>query len=131
MGIWGNTDEVGKRPKSDRSIARRIRRRIRRVCSYPDALHVTVHDHVVAIEGPIVSRERELVIVAAGDVSGVTSVRDRLTVHSEAGTVPELQGRPRGGPDRRRAWSAGLTRFVLLLLGLGLFLGASRAARRS
>lgn len=121
-------DEARGRPRSERSIARRVRRRIRRVCSHPDALGVEVRHHVVVIDGPILSDEHELVIVAVGDVAGVVSVRDRLTVYPEAGTVPELQGRdPR---DRRRRWGAAGKRVALLLLGLGLFWSAARIARR-
>lgn len=128
MAVGDHSGEVRGRPQSDRSIARRVRRRIRKVCSHPDALGVSVHDQVVALDGPILGPEHELVVVAAGEVAGVVSVRDRLTVHPEAGTVPELQSRD---PRRwRRRWGAAAARIGLLLLGLGLFWSASRVARR-
>lgn len=125
----GHTDEARGSLRSERSMARRVRRRIRKVCSHPDALGIEVRDQLVVIEGAVLADEHELVIAAAGNVEGVISVRDRLTVHPEAGTVPELQGRdPR---DRRRRWAAAANRVALLLLGLGLFWSASRIARRS
>lgn len=79
--------------------------RLRHVCSYPDALEVAAHDHVVVIKGPILRREHELVLVAASEVRGVGSIRDRLVVHLEADDVPELQGPARGGPRRMRGWT--------------------------
>lgn len=126
--MMGHMHEVRGWARSERSIARRVRRRIRRVCSHPDALGVEVRHQVVVIDGPILGDEHELVIVAVGDVAGVVSVRDRLTVYSEAGTVPELQGRDQR--DRRRRWGTAAKRVALLLLGLGLFWSAARIARR-
>ncbi len=125
----GHMHEARGRRRSERSIARRVRRRIRRACSHPDALGIEVRDQVVVLDGPILGDEHELVIVAVGDVAGVASVQDRLTVYSEAGTVPELQGRDHR--DRRRRWGAAAKRVALPLLGLGLFWIAARIARRS
>ena len=129
MAVGAHSEEARGRPRSDRSIARRVRRRIRKVCSHPDVLGVTVHDQVVALDGPILSPEHDLVVVAAGEVAGVLSVRDRLTVYSSPGTVPELQGRDARG--WRRRLGAAAERIALLLLGLGLFWSASRIARRT
>jgi hypothetical protein len=129
MAAGVHSEEARGRPRSDRSIARRVRRRIRKVCSHPDALGVTVSHQVVALDGPILSPEHELVVVAAGEVAGVILVRDRLTVYSNAGAVPELQGRD--ARRWRRRWGAAAERIALLLLGLGLFWSASRVARRA
>ena len=70
MAVGDHSEEVRGRPRSDRAIARRVRRRIRRVCSHPDALGVEVHDQVVVLDGPILGDEHELVIVAVGEVAG-------------------------------------------------------------
>jgi len=125
----GHMDEARGHSRSERSIARRVRRRIRRVCSHPNALSIEIRDQSVVVGGPILGDEHELVIVAVGNVAGVVSVRNRLTAYPEAGTVPELQG-----PDRRdwrRRWAAAAKRVALPLLGLGLFWSAARIARRS
>jgi hypothetical protein len=77
----------------------------------------------------VLAAEHEPVLVAAANVPGVVSVRDRLEPHEKAGTVPGLEGRPRRWPERERRYRAAATSLLLLLLGIGLTWGASRARR--
>ena len=96
---------------------------------HPDALGVAVHDQVVGSMGRSSSAEHELVVVAAGEVAGVLSVRDRLTVIP---TLEQCLSCRAATPRRwRRRWGAAAERVALLLLGLGLFWSASRVARRA
>jgi hypothetical protein len=127
MTLRHTFERIATRSKRAFALAR-IRYRIRRVCSHPDAVHIEISDGVAEVTGPVLAPEYESVVVAAASVPGVISVRDRLSSHVEA-DVSELQNAPLAIGNLRKKWLFRIARGALLLFGLGLAWQASRLRR--
>jgi BON domain len=76
----------------DRRLLERVRAKLGRVSSHPHAIDVDVVHGNVTLRGPILAREVDDVLAAAGGVRGVVSVTNALTPHQSADGVPALQG---------------------------------------
>jgi uncharacterized membrane protein len=121
---------LGRSPAADDVIAGRVRARLGRVASHPNALYSEVHDGHVTLSGPILADELEAVMRAISTVPGVHRIENRLEPHEQAGRVPGLQG-----PRRRRApraellqtnWAPG----PRLLVGVASALAIARGLKR-
>jgi hypothetical protein len=90
----------------DRRLLARVRARLGRVCSHPQAIDVYVHDGEVTLLGPVMAGEVRNLLTAAASVRGVHSVVNDLEPHDSAEGVPALQGRGRaaGGRLEFRGW---------------------------
>ncbi|MCA7086477.1 YtxH domain-containing protein [Cupriavidus sp. DB3] len=82
---------LGKHSADDNTIAERVRAEMGRLVGHPGAIDVAVVGGRVWLSGHILSAEHEALIAAVRAIAGVQDVDDRLTVHEEAGNVPELQ----------------------------------------
>lgn len=82
---------LGKHAADDDTIAERVRAEMGRLVGHPGAIDVAVVGGRVWLSGHILSSEHEALLAAVRGVAGVQDIDDRLTVHNEAGNVPELQ----------------------------------------
>ena len=93
----------------DAVLVERVRAAMGRVVSHPSAIEVTAEGGRVTLRGPILADEVDELLGCVASVRGVNSVDNQLTVHTEAGDVPGLQGggaRPGRRPDvMQRSWS--------------------------
>lgn len=110
-------------PVDDNKLTDRVRSKLGRVVSHPGAVHVTAHDGVVTLAGPILSDEVPALMVEVNRVPGVTDVINNLELHSQADNHPALQG-GRERPGNRfeffqENWSPA-ARFVAGALGASL-----------
>jgi uncharacterized membrane protein len=113
---------------SDDVLVQRVRSRMGRAVSHPHAVEVSAADGRVTLHGPVLAGEAEPLLAAVERVPGVTSVDDRLEVHTRDQAIPALQGERRGG-TRTRRWSP-LLRVTLGTLAGGLVAwGLSRRDR--
>ncbi|MEV4798512.1 SRPBCC family protein [Nonomuraea sp. NPDC049421] len=89
--------QVSGRSADDRVLTERIRAELGRHVSHPHAVHVTVEDHVVTLDGDLLAGEEERARKAVRRIPGVKSVVARWTPHLDPTGVPTLQGpgRPR------------------------------------
>ena len=102
----------------DDVLVARVRSRLGRLCSHPQAVDVTVKgDGAVELSGPILREEVESVIFGVSRVRGVCSIDDDLEVHS-APDVSALQGG--GRRSRTRPLFTPATRLVLGLAAAAL-----------
>ncbi len=69
-----------------------VRSTLGRASSHPDAIDVGVVHGNVTLRGPILAREADDVLAAAGSVRGVVSVTNALTSYESSDGVPGLQG---------------------------------------
>src|SRR5262249_5241078 len=94
---------------SDETLTARVRAKLGRSVSHPQALSVTASDGHVTLSGPVLAHEADRLLSGVSSVRGVKGVENVLTVHTRAEDVPSLQGgRPRTGdrfPRLRRNWS--------------------------
>ncbi|MBI3899133.1 MAG: SRPBCC family protein [Gammaproteobacteria bacterium] len=97
------TDE----PVSDDMLAERVRAAIARTTSFPDAINVSAQEGHIILTGPTLTNELPLLIDRVLDVRGVRDIANRLTPHTEAGSIPALQGTPssRSGASARLSQS--------------------------
>src|SRR2546423_13281117 len=77
---------------TDEVIGQRVRAAMGRVVSHPHAIRVESIEGRVTLSGNILANEVDDFLSCAGSVRGVREVENRLTVHEEAGNVPDLQG---------------------------------------
>src|SRR5256714_752363 len=77
---------------TDEVIVQRVRAAMGRVVSHPHAVRVESNEGRVTLSGNILANEVDDFLSCAGSVRGVREVENRLTVHEEAGNVPDLQG---------------------------------------
>jgi BON domain len=97
-----------KEPIDDTTLLSRIRTKLGRVSSHPQAIDVIVQQGRVIVQGPVLASEAEKVIGAISKVSGVSDVENLLDVH-ETADITELQGESGVASDRldilQRNWS--------------------------
>lgn len=118
---------------SDEVLTQRVRSKLGRYVSHPHAIRATAHNGQVALSGPILANEASDLLCAVKSVRGVLGVDPRgLTVHDEAGDIPELQGGRRRMGERlnllEENW-APTTRLLGGAVGCGLM--ANCMARRT
>lgn len=82
---------LAKSTADDDTIAERVRAEMGHLVGHPGAIDVAVVGGRVWLSGHILSAEYEALLAAVRGIAGVRDIDDRLTVHEEAGNVPELQ----------------------------------------
>jgi len=112
----------------DAQLHERIRARLGHVVSHPKAIELSVADGAVCLSGNVLVHDVGRLLSTVSAMPGVRSVDNRLSVHEDAGKVPELQGKGRvrraDGSLRRPALS-----MLAVAAPLALMLGA--AGRRA
>lgn len=109
---------------SDEVLIQRVRSKLGRYVSHPHAIRVAAHNGQISLSGPILANEVNDLLCAVKSVRGIREVDPQsLTVHDEAGDVPELQGGRRRMGERlnllEENW-APTTRVLAGALGCGL-----------
>ncbi|CAB3728501.1 BON domain-containing protein [Paraburkholderia rhynchosiae] len=79
-------------PVSDQQLVERARSCLGRTVANPGAIDIRVERGVACISGHVLAADRERVIREIAAVPGIERVEDELSVHEQAGNVPELQG---------------------------------------
>ena len=77
---------------SDQVIEARVRSKMGREVSHPGAIHVSVRDGHVTLEGDVLASDEAALLACVNKVRGVKSVDDRLRRHNSAGNISGLQG---------------------------------------
>src|SRR5262249_36790579 len=83
-----------REPASDDVLRARVRSKIGRVVSHPDAITTEILDGVVVLSGPVLADEARRLAATAPRVRGVRALDDRLERYDSPGRIPGLQ--PRG-----------------------------------
>lgn len=116
----------------DRTIERRVRAALGRVCSHPRAIRVTAFDGAVSLSGDVLADEQRAIETAVRGVRGVRDVTNSLSAHAGAEGIPALQGRS-SRPDHWFTWMRGSwspTAKAVAAAGAAASLLAAAAARR-
>jgi osmotically-inducible protein OsmY len=79
-------------PVDDTILAERVRAQLGRWVSHPRAIEVESRDGVVTLRGPVLQREVPRLLSAVERVRGVRDVVSAVEEHTEAGSIPALQG---------------------------------------
>jgi BON domain-containing protein len=103
---------------ADETLAERVRAKLGRYVSHPNALEVEAQDGSVLLRGPILGREVEELVDAISSVRGVREVVNRLEPHATADGVPALQGHGRAAGARGAFAPTGWTLGVQVLAGI-------------
>ncbi|MFB3813109.1 MAG: SRPBCC family protein [Terriglobales bacterium] len=77
---------------SDDVLVQRVRARLGRACSHPNAIEVEAQDGRVVLRGPILAAEADLLLHETHKIRGIHEVEDRLERHKTPGDIPGLQG---------------------------------------
>lgn len=88
-GAWLRQEDV-----SDESLSARVRARINRLVSRPDAIQVTTHQGRVTLSGSVLDRERDTLLSSIASMRGVTDVVNHLDVQERTTTIMGVQDRP-------------------------------------
>jgi hypothetical protein len=114
----GNDDSV---------VAGRVRAHLGRVIGYPKAIHTTVEQGCVRVDGHVLERDLHPLLSELKAVPGVRRIYNRLQVHEDAGHDPSLQGSRVAHAKRHYArplWSA-----LAVAAPIALAIGAARNGR--
>jgi hypothetical protein len=84
-------ERVRPRPIPDDTIEARVRRKLARTASNPDAITISIEHGCVDLRGPVPTRERAHIVRAISAVRGVDSVVDLMT---EPQVEPSLSASP-------------------------------------
>jgi uncharacterized membrane protein len=79
---------------TDEVLQARVRSALGRTVSFPHAIEVTIKEGHVTLDGHVLARDVPRLIPTVRRIKGVKSVTDSLLVHSEPGSIPDLQGKP-------------------------------------
>jgi len=104
----------------DAVLVERVRAKLGRHCSHPQAIQVAARDGRVVLAGPVLAAEAGRVLDAVRRVPGVEAIEDRLARHEEA-DVPSLSGK-RDTPEARPSYWPPAYRLVAGVGGGGLAL---------
>jgi uncharacterized membrane protein len=131
QGAWAEARRLFSHEEVDDGVlVERVRAELGRVVSHPHAIEVAANGGHLTLIGPILSYEVRPLLQVARRVPGVRAVSDQLTVYSEPGNLPALQGgEPRTGERfelRQENWSPA-ARVVAGGAGAALMLAALRA----
>jgi uncharacterized membrane protein len=109
-------------------LVERVRSRLGRVLSHPDAVHVSANEqHTVRLRGAVLAWEHEPLRRAVAGVAGVGAIRDELEVHESAAHLSALQGAaPSAKPLQTPGSGTAALRLLMALAGGSLLLGGSR-----
>ena len=133
-GMWAEATNLFRSDEApDQVIEARVRSKMGREISHPGAVHVTVRDGNVMLEGDVLERDEAALLACVEKVRGVKSVENRLNQHRTAGDISSLQGKGRRRESRsefmQENWSPA-ARIVGGAAGLATtMLGASLLAR--
>src|SRR5687767_11148215 len=99
QGVWAEAKRMfADEAVDDETLIGRVRAELGRVVSHPHAIEAAASGGHVTLLGPILSHEVRPLLRAVRRVPGVRAVSDQLTVYSEPGNLPALQGgEPRTG----------------------------------
>lgn len=75
----------------DARLLERVRARLGRACSHPDAVAVDVREGEVTLRGPVLADEVKNLLDTAASVRGVHAVLNELEPHESAAGIPALQ----------------------------------------
>lgn len=75
----------------DAVVEQRVRSRLGRLVSHPDAIEARARDGEVTLSGPILAGEVSRLVSGVRGVRGVRAVENRLDVHQLPGNIPDLQ----------------------------------------
>ena len=102
----------GRRGSSDDVLMERVRAKLGRYCSHPQALEVTAFKGHVVLTGDVLATEEQQVLAAVRSVRGVEQVDDKLTPYASAEGVVSLQDGSTSGRERftlrEGDWSPGV-----------------------
>lgn len=76
----------------DRVLAERLRSKLSRWVSHPDAIQVDVHEGKVTLRGHVLATSSADLLLKVSQLKGVQSVESELEVHPSADGVEALQG---------------------------------------
>ena len=99
QGAWAEARRMFSHEEVDDDVlVERVRAELGRVVSHPHAIEAAANGGHLTLIGPILSYEVRPLLRAVRRVPGVRAVSDQLTVYSEPGNLPALQGgEPRTG----------------------------------
>ncbi|WP_116120728.1 SRPBCC family protein [Archangium gephyra] len=121
--VFETKGKLRREEVDDRTIEARIRSALGRVCSHTHAIHVSVEQGRVRLDGVALKAEYPRILSRIAHVRGVLDVTDNLQVFKQPGSHPELQGgtiRPGDRPEfLQHNWSPA-ARFVAGLGGASL-----------
>ncbi len=83
---------VSRRTPEEQVLAARVRSKIGRMVSHPHAIHATVEDGRVILDGPVLRNEVDRLLSGVRSVPGVREVISRVEAHEDAAGVSSLQG---------------------------------------
>jgi hypothetical protein len=72
-------DRVRPPPVADDTVEMRVRKKLARTATNPDAITIRIEHGCVDLRGPVPTRERANIVRAISAVSGVDSVLDLMT----------------------------------------------------
>jgi uncharacterized membrane protein len=131
QGAWAEARRMFSHEEVDDDVlVERVRAELGRVVSHPHAIEAATNGGHLTLIGPILSYEVRPLLRAVRRVPGVRAVSDQLTVYSEPGNLPALQGgEPRAGERfelLQENWSPA-ARIMAGGAGAALMLAALRA----
>jgi uncharacterized membrane protein len=102
----------------DLVVHERVRARLGRAVSHPDAICTEVKEGRLTLAGPVLAQEASGLISALAGVRGVREVENRLELHEHSDRVPALQGAARRRGPRfelmQASWAPSARAFVAL-----------------
>jgi uncharacterized membrane protein len=81
-------------PVSDDVLAERVRSCLGHSVSYPQAITVSVADGQVDLSGHVLRNDVPRLMTGLRRIRGVKGIVDQLTLHEQAGEVPDMHGKP-------------------------------------
>ena len=86
---------------SDAQLEARVRSRLGRTISHPHAVHVSVMNGRIILDGPVLEQEADQLLKTVASIEGVREVDNRLTLHATGENVPGLEG---GRTPKNEQW---------------------------
>lgn len=94
-GVVAETKSIFRHEEvSDDVLVDRVRAKLGRYPVHVGAIDVTANNGAVTLRGPLLDKEVPRVLRAVRLARGVKGIDNQLTVYSEPGNVPSLQGTP-------------------------------------
>ncbi len=90
---WGVATDAWSRVRphesaDDKVLAERVRSKIGRVVSHPNAIEVSARDGMVTLRGDIMQKEVPRLMRRVYSVRDVTEIRNEMRTHSNTGDIP-------------------------------------------
>jgi len=109
----------------DGQIEGRVRAQLGRVIGYPKAIHTTVEQGCVRLDGHVLEKDLEPLLSELKSVPGVRRIYNRLEVHENPEHDPALQG-ARVYQGRRRKLARPLWSALAIAAPIALAIGAAQ-----